>query len=65
MIIDEYVKKWKEFQNKFYNNELEITNNEFIIIDEYANFYYNLLVEQNLKEIEKEIIPKTLQQYFF
>ena len=25
MIIDEYVKKWKEFQNKFYNNELEIT----------------------------------------
>lgn len=47
---EEFMKKWKEFQNKYFNNEIQISIEDFDFINKNLEQIYNMMIEKTQKK---------------
>lgn len=47
---EEFMKKWKEFQNKYFNNEIQISIEDFDFINKNLEQVYNMMIEETQKK---------------
>lgn len=47
---EEFMKKWKEFQNKYFNNEIKISIEDFDFINKSLEQAYNMIIEETQKK---------------